>query len=68
MELSDAALKKMKKCAAQFATAFRTLSGVFGLLAQINPQSPQTVSLQPGENGNSCSDSESEPEFPFSPG
>ena len=59
MELSDAALKKMKKCAAQFATAFRTLSGVFGLLGQISPKSPQTVSLQPGENGNSGSDSES---------
>ena len=60
MELSDAALKKMKKCAAQFATAFRTLSGVFGLLGQISPKSPQTVSLQPGENGNSGSDSESD--------
>ena len=60
MELSDAALKKMKKCAAQFATAFRTLSGVFGLLGQIGPKSPATDSLQSGENGNLSSDSESD--------
>ena len=60
MELSDAAMKKMKKCAAQFSTAFRTLSGVFGLMGTKCHESPQTDSLEPGEIGNSCSDSESD--------
>ena len=59
MEFSGEILAKMKKCSAQFATAFRTLSRVFGLIGTKSPQSPETDSLQPGENGILSSDSES---------
>ena len=59
MEFSGEILAKMKKCSAQFATAFRTLSRVFGLIGTKSPQSPETGSLQPGENGILSSDSES---------
>ena len=59
MEFSGEILAKMKKCSAQFATAFRTLSRVFGLIGTKSPQSPETGSLQPEEIGILSSDSES---------
>ena len=59
MEFSGETLAKMEKCAAQFATAFRTLKTVFALIGTKSPQSPATDSLPPGEIGNLSSDSES---------
>ena len=44
MDIDEDIRSKMEKCAAQFSTAFRTLSKVFALWGQNGPKSPETDS------------------------
>ena len=44
MDLEEDLRSKMEKCAAQFSTAFRSLSKVFALWGRKNPQNPETDS------------------------
>ena len=44
MDIDEDLRSKMEKCAAQFSTAFRSLSKVFALLGRKNPKNPETDS------------------------
>ena len=46
MDINEDLRSKMEKCAAQFSTAFRTLSKVLGLWGVKTPQSPETDSAE----------------------
>jgi hypothetical protein len=63
MDINEDLRSKMEKCAAQFSTAFRSLSKVFALLGHKNPQNPETDSaddekmeISEPEFGNSAPD------------
>ena len=59
MDINKDLLSKMEKCAAQFSTAFRSLSKVFARLGRKNPQNPETDSTddeKKPEIGNSAPD------------
>ena len=46
MDIDEDLRSKMEKCAAQFSTAFRSLSKVFALWGQNGPKNPETDSLE----------------------